>query len=351
VKRALAVIAAVLMIAVAFFVRSRTSATTEAKRVEEGKITGTLVCAEELRSTCDQVHAAHPELDVRVEQASVTQATLQKASFSAETDKIDAWLAPKAYPAMVNDVRSRSTLEPALDESSKVLARSPAVIVGFKERVTALAKDCGVGEDQVDWKCIGASAGRNWTDLGSTFGGTVKPGLQPPDQSATGMLVLAQGTAEQLGRPDFASNDLGDAAFQGWLSQLKRSISGTGTSATPLEVMLSQGVARYQVTGSLEVFAGPAVNAASNRDKLKVLYPANVTTADVVVVPVRGSDKGGRVKQLLESAETGAQLAKAGWRVNGQPSIDGVGNAALPDTDGLPPAGALIALIDNWKDS
>jgi hypothetical protein len=351
VKRALAVIAAVLMIAVAFFVRSRTSATSEAKRAEDGKITGTLVCAEELRSTCDTVKSAHPELEVRIEQASVTQATLQKASFSIETDKIDAWLTPKAYPAMVNENRSFSSLEPTMDEPSKVLARSPAVIVGFSDRMAALAKNCGVADDQLDWKCIGASAGQSWTDLDPRFTGSVKVGFPPPEQNASGLTVFAQASAEQLGRTDFASNDFGDASFQGWTSQLKRSITTPPNGRTPLDLMLSQGLSSIQVVGSLEAFAGPAVLVSRDKAKLKIIHPANVTTADVVVVPVRGSDKGGRVKQLLESGETGALLAKAGWRVNGQPAIDGVGNAPLPDSDGLPTPGALIALTQTWKDS
>jgi hypothetical protein len=347
----MAIVAAVLMIATAFFIRSRTNAKDEATQIEASKVTGTLVCATELRTTCEQLDATYPDLDVRVEDAGVTADTLSGSAFNRDTAKIDAWLAPKAYPAMVNDTRSRNSLDPALDDTSKVLGRSPAVIVGFRDRLAALAKECGVGDDQVDWKCVGSAAGRNWNDLGSQFGGTVKPGIQPPDRSAAGLMVLSQGTAEQVGRPDFASNDLDESTYQSWLSQLKRSINQPPSGSTPLDLMLTQGVSVYQVVGSLEALAGPAVNAAGNRDKLKVLYPANVTTADLVVVPVRGSDKGGRMKQLLESGAAAASLAKAGWRVDGQSSVDGVGNAALPDADGLPAAGALVALIESWKES
>jgi len=346
----LAIVAAVLMIAGGFYLRTRTNATDEAKNIEAGKVTGTLVCAVELRTTCDELRASHPDLEIRYEEAGTTATKLEATTFNHVDGKIDAWLVPKAFPAMVNDNRSRSSLEPAIDDPSKVLARSPAVIVAFRDRVAALAKRCGVADDQVNWKCIGENAGTSWADLGTSFGGEVRPGYPVPDQSATGLLVLAQAAAEQVGRADFARNDLDEPGFQAWLAQLERSIRQPSAAQTPLQVMLSQGVSQYQFVGSLEAFAGPTVPVSRDKDKLRILYPSPVTTADLVVVPVRGSDKGARVKQLIESGVAASSLAKAGWRVEGQPAIDGVGNAALPEGDGLASPGALIALIEEWNE-
>ncbi len=343
-RRALAIIAAALMIGLALLVRSR----LDSNKTEAAAPSGTLVCATELQAACEQLAATNPSVTVRIEAAGVTLDKLSAGGATAAGTQIDAWLVPQPVPAMVDEARKAAALEPVLEQPSKVLARTPVVFTIWNDRDAALQSFCPQGD--VTWTCIGSVAGQPWSSAGGQgTWGNIKAGLPTPDTSATGLLALAQASEQKLGRPDYASNDF-DQSFQDWLTALKR--SGATTSAqTPLEQMLSTGPATFAVAGSIEATAGPAVQGAARyKDKLANHYPAPVATADLVVVPVRGSEAGGRVQSLLESDEAAGVLARNGWRVPGQSSAPGVTDTALPDTNGLPRAGVMLALRDAWKE-
>lgn len=339
------------MIGLAVLIRSRLDARENDAAVTAERPTGTLVCSTELRRVCDQLKAANETLQVRVEDAGTTYATLTAATFQRDAAKIDAWLVPQPWPAMVDEARQRGSLEPALVETSRTLARSPAVIVIWRDRRDALAKSCPGGT--VDWRCIGNAAGKPWTDVGGQVSwGSVKPGHPPPDKSATGLFVFGQATGQYLGRADFARNDLDDADYRVWANGLEQAIpTFTPSAGSAFDQMLFSGRSSFDVAGALEASAGPAVRASRDKDALSIEYPAAGVTADVVVVPVRGSDSGGRVRALLESTGSGEILARDGWRVDGQPSPEGVRtDLALPDGNGLPRAGVLQALRDVWAE-
>jgi hypothetical protein len=346
VKRVLAVVAAVLMIGGALLIRSRIDSRDEAADLEASK--AVVVCAAELGPVCDELRRTHPELTTRTEEASVTAASLSGSGFSREATPIDAWLVPRPFPAMVDENRSFASLDPVLGDATAVLARSPLTLTVWNDRLEALRTAC----PEVNWVCIGEHAGQPWKDIGAQESwGPVKPGLPDPSTTAFGLLGLSQATAQQLGRADYASNDLQDPAFQTWLDQLKRSIRSYPPSATggPLGQMLSQGKGTFDAAGSAEAVSGPGVTTSRNKNELTVLYPSPVVTADVVLVEVRGSESGGHAREVFESDEAAAILAAKGWRVDGQAPAPGVLSDPLPPSDGLPKPGAVKALLDAWK--
>ena len=340
-------LAAVLMIALAVGLRSRLDAGRATRDEEAARVTGVLVCATELRTVCEALHAANPALEVRVEDAGATEASLSGPGFNPQTAKIDAWLVPQPFPAMVGESRKAASLDPTLGDATRVLGRSPLVLAVWNDRLDALAKTCAGGKlTEVTWACVGASAGKPWGELnGQETWGTVKPGVPNPKTGATGLGVVAQATTQFLKRPDFARNDLDDAGYQAWLGQLKGAVPNANAAAGPLDQMLSLGKSAFDLAGSVEASAGPSVTTGREKDRLTILYPSPMATLDVVLVPVRGSQPGERVKTLLESGGAASALAQNGWRVDGQPGAAGIrADLKLPDTSGLPRAGVMLAL-------
>src|SRR4051794_7833817 len=149
------------MIGGAFLFRSRADSKEAANVEAANRPTGTLVCTPELRAACEQLGKANPTMTTRVEDAGVTYAALVDPKLNRESAKIDAWLAPQPWPAMVDEQRTASTLDPAFGDTSKVLARSPIVTIVWNDRLEALKQSCPNGA--VDWKCIGQVAGKPWT--------------------------------------------------------------------------------------------------------------------------------------------------------------------------------------------
>ncbi len=350
-RRALAAMAAVLMIVAAVVIRARLEARTGPAGGGDGGSSAkpTLVCVKEVEKVCKDLEARHASITVRVEDAATTLATLSAPDFDATTAKIDAWLAPRPLPGMVNDARVRRSLDPSLDEGAKVLARTPVVVAIWTDRLQALQTHCPNGN--VDWRCIGGVSGEPWaTAGGSESWGDVRTAL-PRDQSASGMLAMAEATASFFGRTDFASNDFADPEFGRWLEQLARTSEDTlGRSATtPITEMLSKGPASVQIAAATEAEAGPAIATSARKDRVAVLYPSPLVTADLVVASVTGSRAAPRVAKLVDSGEVAAALAQSGWRVPGQASAEGVrATEPLPDTNGAPRPGVLLALRDNW---
>jgi hypothetical protein len=352
----LAILAAILMIVLASLVRSRLDANGGSEAVA-AEATGNLVCVAELRTVCEQLHAIAPDLQVRIEDMGVTSAALSNPKFNLVNDKVDAWLVPQPVPAMVTDSRQRAGSEPVLDTPSKVLARSPVVLAVWHRsgdekagREEALQGACG--NQPVAWPCLGTTAGRKWTEIGGLEAwDRVKPGHPSPATSATGLLVLAQASAAQIGRAGYARQDLFEPGYLAWLTQLEQAVpTFTPSGGSPLREMLSTGPSTFDAAGSVEALAGPSISISRYKDRLSILYPSPVATVDVVLAPVRGSESGGRVKNLLESDRAAVILAENGWRVAGQPAAGGVrGDLVLPDGNGLPGAGVLAALLEAWS--
>jgi hypothetical protein len=253
---------------------------------------------------------------------------------------------------MVGVDRQQVGLDPVLDEASPTLARSPLVVVIWIEKEQVLA---GASCPQLNyvWTCLGQVGGGRWESIGGeSASGTVKVGLAPAERSATGLLTLAQGTAERLGRDDWSRVDLDDPGYRSWLTTLVGGVPTFDPSAgSALAQMVSQGPSTFDATGSIEAIAVPAVSGSARyKNDLDVLYPSPDATADVVVAPIRGSAHGGRVSQLLQEGPAQAAFARLGWRVDGQPPAAGIRDVPLPPTSGLPDAGVFVALGQAWSE-
>ncbi len=348
-KRLLAVVVAAAMIGGARYVRDhRSSSGGSTGSDAAGAGRATLVCATELQQACAAIGQRHPELTIRTEEAQATLAALALTSGDPGSAGFDAWLVPQPWPEMANEQSHQRGSGAVFGDPSGVLARSPLVIAVWNDRRDALAPRCGAA---ITWKCIGQAAGTAWgTSPPQSSWGAVKPGHPTPEQTATGLLVLGEATGSWFGSTSYASNDFTDPAFRGWFTQLERSVPNFPVPPrTPLDDMLFSGPASFDLTGSTEAAAGPAIAASRDSGRLNILYPAPLTTADIVLAPVAGSAAGDRVKKLIESDQTAAALAASGWRVDGQHNAPGVPDQpALTADPGIPRAGVLEALRSLW---
>lgn len=343
-RRLGAVVGAVAMIVAALVVRGRLDAGGDGP--SDGGRAPVVACVEDLRVVCEQF-AATGAVEVRIERDATTIAALvdtRALETARDGDLVDAWLAPAPTVAMVVDERARLGLDPILGEQSTPLARTPLVLVGWRDRLSLLREHCG---GELSWSCIGENADAPWDSLGGpATWGSLKPGHADPARSAEGLLVLSQAVASRVGRADYASNDFGDSAFRSWFERVERTVDDLASGpGHPLTRMLSFGVSSYDLVGTTEALAGPAVGRSRDRDRLEVAVADPATTLDLVAVPVLGAARADEAVDELRSSELGDLLADAGWRTPDRPLSDGlVDDLELPATDGAPAGGVLVAL-------
>lgn len=307
----------------------------------------TLVCVTELEAVCVQLARNQPGIQVRTEDVATTIASLSASD--ADASAIDGWLTFAPFPELVDEQRARAGLQPILADPTAPLARSPLVMAVWNDRRAVLETACPAGG--ITWRCVGELAGRPWVDLGGGAAwGAVKPGQPTPDRTAAGWLALAQAAGSWFGRTDFAANDFQVPAFRRWFEQLERGVpSYPPPPRTPLEEMLSKGPATFDMAASTEAAAAGPIARSRVNDQLSIIYPSPLSTADVVLAPVAGSDGEARLRRLVESGDAADALTGQGWRVDGQPPAGGVpGEPPLPPDSGLPRAGVLQALRTLW---
>jgi hypothetical protein len=279
-----------------------------------------LLCAEELADVC-QTLEDDGLADVQVEAVGTTVDRLSEETAELEAD---AWLTLDPFAVQVDQRREFATFEPLFDESIPLDGSTGLAIVGFDDRIEALAEDCG----EVDWACLGDAAGEPWSEHGGESAwGSVKPGYDAPDTSATGLLVLTQAMADHVGRTDFASQDIDD----GWLRDLEDAVPPrTGSSA--LDTLLTQGRAAFGAVGALGLDAEAAAGGGRGAD-LVITYPSPMFRATVVLAPRRGFD----ADELVDTDALAEALEAAGW-------------AAGESGEPLPSAGAIDALRSTWEE-
>jgi hypothetical protein len=346
VKRLLALVAAVAMVAGAVAARDRLDETDGTTAESSGEATGGVLCVSELAAVCGEL--ADGGRAVRVEDAGTTFELLTDPDLDPASLDFDAWLAPAPWPAMVAEARSRAGLGPALGAAGPTLARSPLVIVAWTDRAAVLGSACG---DALGWACIGSSADAPWAEVGGPPSwGTVKPGFDDPAESATGLAVLAQGATEVAGTGDLASNDFTVPQVSEWFRRLGDAVADLEPPrGTPLERMLSVGPAAFDVVGDTEAAAAPTVARSRDADRLTVIYPAPVATLDIVAVGVPGDRGDALAGELADSDELRSALRDDGWRVDGSVPTGGDGSVTVnDDDDGLPAPGAMEALRTLW---
>ncbi len=157
VKRLVAIVAAVAMVAGALYVRSLSNGDGSSSGHDQaGPTRGTLVCATELAAACATIAQHHPELTVRTEEAQLTLTSLAAAGADPTSVGFDAWLVPEPWPDMANQQSQQSGSGAVLGDPTRVVARSPLVIAAWNDRRDVLQQRCG---GVITWKCIGEQAG------------------------------------------------------------------------------------------------------------------------------------------------------------------------------------------------
>jgi hypothetical protein len=332
-KRVVAVLAAVVMIGGALWIR---------QNVIEGEGGGgadrfRLRCGAELRAVCERLAAEDDAIAISVEDESTTSDQLSGPSGEVN---FDAWLAAGPWPEIVADDRTQAGLDDdLLGTPSEVLGRSPVTLVGPADRMAALAEHCG---GTASWACIGDVSGQQWAAIGgeSTWG-ALRSGLAPPDTGA-GLVALSQAVSSHVGAPTWDRLDLDESSP--WLGQL---VGAAVIDRDPLSVLLTRP-GTMSVVGPLEQQAGPELADAADRDRYSLLYPEPMVTADVTMTAPAGRDLDEALDRIGPDRLATA-LAAEGWRVPGQPPAAGVGGGPLPPASNLPSAGALQALRDEWS--
>ncbi|MHB1137823.1 MAG: hypothetical protein ACYC2O_02630 [Microthrixaceae bacterium] len=326
-KRLGAVVLAVVMIAGAVLLRDRLDGATTGER---GGESFRLRCSTELAQVCTAIAAARDDVQVSTESAGRTADTLSELP-DGERPEFDAWLVDGPWAEIVADNRAFAGLDDAvLGEPSAVLGRSPAVIVTAPGRGADLTEACG---GSITWRCVGEQA------LGSQ-----RVGLPTPERG-DGLVVLAEATASFFGTTTYSSGDFQDPAFTGWFAGLTELSTQTALgSQTPLARALA-AAGTFSVVGALESQSAVLLRG---RQGYTTTYPEPMVTADVVLAPVAGIDSGDALVRL-DADLLAEQLAATGWRVQGQPTVDGVDTAvSLPETSNLPSPGVLQTLRDLW---
>jgi len=315
-RRLLALLAAAAMVAGAVVIRSRLDA-DEQDRTDPERV----VCAAELGPVCDGVRRTAAR--VTVEPTATTADRLGRAT--AEDPGLDGWLVPAPWPQIVDGRRRQASLPPLFGDPGAPLARSPLVLVVENALATTLNSRCGASAP--GWKCLGDNAP------------PARP-RHPDPTSGLGTLIVGQATAAFFGRVDDLSTfDLDDAGFARWFRSLETAAPATVSGATPLEEMLGSTFATYNAVGTIEAEARPVTEASALRNRVTVLYPAPMATADVVLAGAAGSDTR-RLRDVAGGDTTRKALGDAGWRVAGGPDR----TPPLPATNGLPSPGFLDAL-------
>jgi len=104
--------------------------------------------------------------------------------------------------------------------------------------------------------------------------------------------------------------------------------------------MLGTTFAAYDAVGTTEAEAAPVLAASAVRDRVVLLYPLPMATADVVLAG-GGGDTAKRLRDLAGVDDIRRAFTTAGWRVDGSSRP---GEPPLPPTNGLPSPGFLDAL-------
>lgn len=348
-KRLIAVAVAIALIFAALLIHGDIGGSGGGDSADHGDGTQRLLCSTEVATACDQL-AQENGIEVDVQPAGDTVAQLSTLS-DADLRALgyDGWLTLERDAAIVGDARARAQLEPAFDDVSEPIGRSPLLLAVWKERAAVLAKACG---GELTWKCLGTVAGTRWASIGGDPGwGDVKPGHADPQTTAEGLAIIGQAASQYFGRVDLSLNDYEDDAFLEWFTRLERAVPTGAADEAPFERMLAAGPAAFDVVATTEAEAGPLLAAAApdRRDAVTLLYPAPVATADVVYASIVGGDTD--VGDTVTGDDGRSALAQAGFRVDGEDRAAGVPDRPpLPKRSNLPGAGALEALLQTWRE-
>lgn len=310
-RRLGAAIAAVAIVIIAVIVRAAIDDRgQDPASSRPGSITGKsgplLACLPELAGPCAEIGGVR----VRVESWKQTLDTIGTA------DEPDAWVTFSPL-----DTLTHWTAPPT------PLAGSDLVVVAPPERTATLETGCAGREL---WTCIGNAAGGPWSALGGPASwGPLRPGIDDPATSATGLLSLGAASSAFFGRADYTNRDLAaDDAFADWFVRLVSAVPANATSDA-LTLLLQRPSALALAATTAQRFDA---SVGSRRAQFTATYPGPMARAEVVLA-VRSGALGSGALDRLTSA-----LREAGW------AAPGTGGAQLPG------GATLVRLAELWRE-
>ena len=314
VRRVATVVVAAAMIVGAFVIRRNVIEGDEGDDdvgpppVEEAS---ELVCLTELQSTCDELAAARPDLDVTVEDAGITLDRL------AEGDPVPLWLTFEPFPEMAG-----------ASAAGDVLAVSALAISTPADRQAVLATHSAT--DPI-WRCIGDAADDPWAEIGGEDNwGAVEPSIGDARRSAAALASLAVAVAGYLGTAEYTSTQWStDPAFAPWVSRLVRAVPVTQLSGgTPAATMVTRPTVNIAATSDAEVAA-----LGASIERFESSYPEPSMWLQAVLAAPAGADVPEGLAQDVR-----ATLLAQGW------------DAPDAATQPLPSANTMIALRQLWEE-
>lgn len=334
-KRVVAAVAAIAMVAASFAVRSAIDddESDDVDRSIFDEAFPRLICDPELASVCRDV-GERLDLAVVVEDLSSTVQRLSAATADDAAAANDLWVTARPVATIVVEARQRAGLLPILGEPEGTLAFADVAVVSWAARAERLP--C---PDAVTWACVVPLTGRPWSESGGEVTwGDLKPGHPSPDASASGLIALGELAIGLAGRHDLSAADLDEPAFAAGLRQVLRAAPGFRRTAADLaDVMAVQGPAVVDVASMPRPVADRAVEVSRSRfGGLVASYDPDGagTVFEVVVVPVTPEVEAPRqIRDALTEA-----LSSAGWTAGGV------------NDDGLPTPGVLEALRRRWRE-
>lgn len=323
-RRLLALIGALLMVGGALAIRSTIDDDNGGGSNGDGTLR--LLCASELANVCD-------ELD-RIDGVEVDQ--VDAGSVTDDSDQLgdyDGWLTFERSAQRVRQARERAQLDPVIERASAPIARSPVIIAIAQQRAEVLAEHCG---GDITWQCIGDVGGTPWQSIGGSITwGDVKPAHADPEDTAEGLVIIGQQAAHFFGRENLSTFDFEDDGFLDWLGNVKP----PELVSNGFDGLLTTRSATYDVVATLEARTDTAL---AQRERVELIYPAPVATADVVYASVVDGDS--ELFDIVTGDDGQDALLSAGFR------LDDEGEPGLPRDSNLPPAGALEALLQTWRE-
>ncbi len=292
VRRTIAVVVAVGLVAGAWLVRSNVLDDDSSGGGGTAPV-GTVVCVPDLAAACREAVGGAGEVELVVEDVDVTLARLAEVEAAAAP----VWVTLDPLPAVAADLRAAGR-QPELLVETTTVASSPMSFVVDATRIETLTAECG---DPVDWPCLGALAGRPWTDVDPDAApGSVRPGFAAHPDTALGQLGVADAvTSYFAGAPISAS----DPGFITWARPLADAVD-------PSQLQRRSAVATIQVRPSLLDVAVGAESELEGEvaDLLAVAYPRSMMRADVVIAVPGGAELPGNLIDGLR-----AELTTSGW--------------------------------------
>jgi hypothetical protein len=369
VKRVLALLAAVALVALGFLVRDW-RATGEVALpglpTDEGGDDGgggagagegPVLCDTGIVEVCDELDAAGVE--VRREAAGASVDRLVGLGNDAAGDEVPAaWVTIAPWPAIVDEARERAGAGPLFEPvEGPAVASSPLVLLIWEDRGQVLAAECESGE--VDLDCVVQVAGQTWGELGGPeTWGPFKPGFDDPAVSSLGLAVLGAVTAAELDTVGFGSRSLADDDYLDALTRLGNAVPDyRPTAGSPLAAAVQTGPATYDLLLTSEAAATTAVEGSAQWGPRLIANHAGTVDRDgVTAVDLVVASTGHDVTDTLSAVEAAA--ADAGWHTTdvspdplpGAPRDTSELPSAQPGAT-LPSAGALTALRTTFSDT